>query len=493
MSEHDALVVGGGPAGAAAFQLLRQRGLDVCWVPGPRRAHDSLTLSLPPSCASLFHRAGLGAVWERTDWHPTTGNAVHWAGVTRGEPFAAGTSGRICEAGPLEDALREAAGTAPGRIQPGRALRIESEGERMAVRIEGCSEPLRTHWVLDCTGRSGLAVRSGLAKRESGPSTLAVSARWHSEGAWGPGAGGADTVIESQQDGWAWSVPLAPDVRDVSVMLDPRHTPRDAGSLQTLYRARLAAAPRLCELLGKAVQESAAWACDATTYWTDPVARSGLLLVGDAASALDPLTSYGVKKALASAWLAAAVVETCLADDAMTGAALDLYAERERAIPEHLGSAAAAFAADAARTHAQPFWRVRADTDRPPWAELDPDVEALRSDPAVLAAFEEIRGVPTARFAVATLQTVRRPTVVGTRIAWEDRLVTRRWPRGLRHLRGVDLLELAKLAPQHPGVPDLYERYCRTSEPVILPDFTGALSVLVAEGVLSLCPTGPGC
>ena len=48
----------------------------------------------------------------------------------------------------------------------------------------------------------------------------------------------------------------------------------------------------------------------------------GILLVGDAASFIDPLSSYGVKKACVSAWLAAVVVHTCLTNASLTSAAL---------------------------------------------------------------------------------------------------------------------------------------------------------------------------
>ena len=47
------------------------------------------------------------------------------------------------------------------------------------------------------------------------------------------------------------------------------------------------------------------WACDASLYFSGAYAGPQFLLVGDAGSFIDPLSSFGVKKALASAWLAA--------------------------------------------------------------------------------------------------------------------------------------------------------------------------------------------
>lgn len=74
-----------------------------------------------------------------------------------------------------------------------------------------------------------------------------------------------------------------------------------------------------------------------------------MLLVGDAGSFVDPLSSAGVKKALASGWLAAVAVHTALVRPAMRDAAFRFFAAREREMyaslramtERHLGDAAA--------------------------------------------------------------------------------------------------------------------------------------------------------
>ena len=69
----------------------------------------------------------------------------------------------------------------------------------------------------------------------------------------------------------------------------------------------------------------------------------------------------------------------------------------------------------------------------------------------------------------------------------EERLVLPTWPaagHGVRFLRDIDLVRLVELAPEHEQVPDLFEAYIRRCPPVSLPDFLGALSVLLAKGAL---------
>jgi hypothetical protein len=72
--------------------------------------------------------------------------------------------------------------------------------------------------------------------------------------------------------------------------------------------------------------------------------------------------------------------------------------------------------------------------------------------------------------------------VRGHEIVMEDRLVADGW--AVRFLRDVDLVGLLEIAPSHDQVPALFESYNRRFPPVALPDFLGALSVMLAFGIL---------
>ena len=66
----------------------------------------------------------------------------------------------------------------------------------------------------------------------------------------------------------------------------------------------------------------------------------------------------------------------------------------------------------------------------------------------------------------------------------EERLSTPLVPGGVRYLRGIDVKRVLAIASDHTQVPDPFEAYCRTGDPVILPDFLGALSVMISRGIL---------
>ena len=197
---------------------------------------------------------------------------------------------------------------------------------------------------------------------------------------------------------------------------------------------------------------------------------------------------------MASAWLAAVVVHTSLTNSALAAVALDLFNRRERDIHAAAVRQSAQFFADAATRHHHPFWTGRATLDdmdeTGDGSDTAPeiDIDVLRHDPAVLAAFDTLRRGSGIRLRRGDLLRVEaRPALTVREVVMEDRLILPDWPptgRGVRFLRDIDLVQLVELAPAYQQVPDLFEGYNRRCAPVSLPDFLGALAVLLAKGAL---------
>jgi halogenation protein CepH len=346
---------------------------------------------------------------------------------------------------------------------------------------------VRADWVLDCSGRASVVGRAGWRHTIETQRTLAIAALWERADGW-PVPDPTHTIVESHADGWAWSVPLTLTRRHVTVMIDPSLTNlRAHGDLRTAYTNELSRVPGLSSLTHDATMLDEPFARDASTYRSHRVAEPGLLLVGDAASFVDPLSSFGIKKALASAWLGSVVAHTCITDPSMTDAALSLFHTREAAMFEALDRARVELA-QAAMDHgaASAFWAARAlpgaDADLP---NEDIDGAVLREDPEVRAAFDELKRRESVAFATSpSLEWVEQPTVQDDRVVLEERLSLPAFPRGLRYLRSVDLAKVLDFAPMVRQVPDLYELYCRSVAPVPLADFLGVLSFLVGKRVL---------
>ena len=292
-----------------------------------------------------------------------------------------------------------------------------------------------------------------------------------------------------------------------------------AADLSAAFEAEIANTALMHSITTPAVSVGDAWAVTASMYTSSRFALDRALLVGDAASFADPMSSYGVKKALASAWLAAVAVHTAIRTPELAETAADFYGGREQAMYESLreglatqvagtrlggegagdtsGSATAGPGADPPD---DAFWDRRALwlADQPE-AATDanspdgPSAEALRDDPEVRAAFHALR-LGSGSLRVGRRDTVDRPLVIGNRIRLAPALVTPRFPAGVRYFRDVDLLRVVHLAAGSANPGALYESYCEWAAredlpPVDLANFIGVVALLVADGVLV---PGPG-
>jgi flavin-dependent dehydrogenase len=487
----DVAVIGGGPAGAAAARLLASWGQSVIVLARATR-QPPLAESLPPSCVKLFDEIGVRAAVDRAGFIRATGNTVQWADrARRVEMFDRSALGYQVSRDKFDELLLAGAQVAGASVERDVSVReAEREGDVWRVQVDRAgaagADTIRARWLLDCSGRAGVIARRGWRRSDSEARTIALAGIWERGDAW-PLEDATHTLVESYANGWAWSVPVSASRRFVTVMLDPRVTTVPGRSeLDAAYDAELARTPALRSLVDGALMVGAPWACDATPYSAARVAGDGALLVGDAASFVDPLSSFGVKKALASAWLAAVVVHTALTDRSATDSAVELFTARELAMADHLRQGAAALARDAAGAHETPFWSARADAE-PARVSDEWDVDALRADNRVHAAFEELKRRPALQLRPAdSLRFVKRPVVRGHRIALEDYLSAPPVPNGVRYCRNVDLVVLARLAPEFEQVPDLFEAYNRAAPPAPLPEFLGALSTLVGFGMLEL-------
>src|SRR5687767_12154733 len=341
------VVLGGGPAGAAAAKLLASWGHRVHLTTRPTDDRR-LAVSIPPSCSKLFDVLGVSDAIERGRFIRSTGNTVWWGRAdARVEMFAGGQSGWQVDLARFEAVLlaeAERAGVAVER-------RVLSPYERIT---QGAA------FVLDCTGRTGVFARArNLRRYHEGPRTIALTGEWLAA-TWGL-PDDTHTVIESYTAGWMWSVPLAPGVRHVCAMIDPQRSDLARGrSSRDVYLAEIAKTRVFKQLLATATLASGPSGWDASTYHADAYAGEGWLLAGDAGSFIDPLSSAGVKKALASAWLAAVVVNTCVRTPAMRQHALEFFSAREREIDRHYSAESRTFLTAAARGHDHPFWSNRA-------------------------------------------------------------------------------------------------------------------------------------
>ena len=494
MSDAHVIIIGAGPAGSAAARLLASWGLDVVVLSRRATSDRALGESLPPSALGLMKRIGFSDMGTSVALR-STGNTVRWGNdAERVERFGAGLEGYQIDRAIFDAFLaREAAGAGADVRLGANVIRVDrASPATVTYEQDGETSTLRADWILDCSGRTGVIARDGWRVADDVARTTAIVGIWERDDPW-PTPDPTHTIVESTADGWAWSVPVSERRRFVTLMLDPRLTSVASRSeLTASYTELLGRTRTLSALVDGARLDGAVFARDASPYPARLYADQGTMLVGDAASVVDPVSSYGLTKALASSWLASVCVHSILTNSAVEHAALELYNTRERAMHDALRRAATTLARDAASSHPTAFWETRSAasaSDAP--GSFEPDVSVLRTDPDVLRALEELRSHDAIQLQPSpSLQRVGRPTVRGNRVVIEDHLVVPAFPEGLRYVRNIDLLKLSELAPSNTSVPDLFEAYNRVASPAPLPDFLGALSLLVGKGFLEWSSPG---
>jgi flavin-dependent dehydrogenase len=482
----DIVILGGGPAGSSAARLLSAWGHSVLLLDTPGPPSRGLAESLPPSTQKLLAQIGVLDAVERAGFFRATGNTVWWASRDRRtEAFGTGreATGYQVHRAVFDRVLRDCAVEAGADVRTDarvREVRFVEDQQAVVEYDEGGGRGSAScRFVLDCSGRAGVVGRR-FRRMEPGYRTSAFVGVWSRPGGW-PLSDDTHTIVETYDEGWMWSVPISKTTRHVGAMID-RGSPTAAGgrALEQAYRAEIAKATNIAGLLEQVTLERV-WTCDASLYSATQYGGSQFLLVGDAGSFIDPLSSFGVKKALASAWLAAIAVHTSLTDPDRHDVAVQFFSDWEKDVyAKHLNSSRQ-FARDAYARHPHPFWASRATTNAVPRHDVDEN-EALR--PEVQAAFERFKQAPSIHLTLSDdVRFEPRPLIRDREIVLEEAIVGPA-SETLRFMGNVDLVKLAGIACRHRDVPDVFEDYCRTCAAVPLPNVVSGLSLLVARGIL---------
>ena len=314
---------------------------------------------------------------------------------------------------------------------------------------------------------------------------MALCGIWRSKSHWDlPGE--SHTLVEAHAGGWAWSVPVSPSVRHVAFMIDPgERTIGNGGNsiaasqqprtgmggahlssgkhIGAAYLGELAKTRAFRDIFHCGTLETAPWGRDASAYSSSRYCGPGFLLAGDAGTFIDPLSSFGVKKAMVSAWVGAVVANTWLRNPAMRQAALQFFEDRERQVYESYREQSAAWyrnrAASAEDPDREPF-AAPADRESP---AADPDREAAQR------ALEDLRARPSICLRRgAQVRMEQRPGIEGREIVLRDVLVAPGLSESLDFIDSVSLPRLVELAELYSQVPDVFEAYNRVYPPVPL-------------------------
>lgn len=411
--DSDILVLGGGPAGAAAAIGLARLGHRVTVVAFPRPFDACEGLS-ERSVAGL-RQAGCVVAASRLG-EPVLRHAA-WNGVE-----AEANREALVDRTALDAALLEDLASAGVTIVAGRADAVtqSAEGWQASIRGDADASVLTAAFLIEARGR---AAPAGGTRRLSGPATTAIL---HCRQ--GPPAPPAAGVVPFDS-GWAWMARLADGRRYVQFTVSSA-----AGRLPN--RAGLAAH---FDGLAAAVPEAAAWLADAVPV-ASVAARTAApvlhpapvgdrhLRVGDAALAVDPLSGNGLFQALSTGLMAVAVVNTLLRRPGDAALAAGFYRERVADSFWRFARIGRDFYRQERRWPEAPFW-----TERRAWPDDQPAHAAAGAGPIAIAT---------------------RPVVADGFVTAREVVVTADQPLGIWQLDGVELAPLLRRLKTEPADAD---------------------------------------
>lgn len=316
---HDAevIVVGGGPAGSVTAALLAERGRRVLLLDKARfPRHKACSDYVNAAGTALLADLGLAAEIATLGAHRMEGMLIHAPG---GQRFLAdfdalhhGAHATGLSRRRLDALLLDRARSAGAEIREGAHVRGVLGGRHdvqgVVATINGARETLRAPLTIGADGRHGIVSRAlGLDSSPRWPRRTGLVA--HYRGVTGLDRWGEMHVTHGAYAGLA---PLEDGLTNLALVIPSDALARRAEPLETYFTRGLASIPALAGKLDGAERAGTIRGVGPMARQARQVTGNGFLLVGDAASFLDPFTGEGVYEAIKGAMLAAPVVDAAL-------------------------------------------------------------------------------------------------------------------------------------------------------------------------------------
>jgi len=335
---YDVIVIGCGPAGAAASALLAAKGRRVLVLEKEKFPRYHIGESLIPYTYFPLERIGL--IEKMKASHFTRKYSVQFVSQDgrASHPFyffkhlkhEAANTWQVLRS-EFDQLLMDNAREKGAEILEEVTVRetIQENGYVTGVRAVNKNRErmeFRAPITLDATGRDAFTVsRNGWKVRDPYLNKIAV---WtYYQGAMrDPGVDeGATTVAYVADKGWFWYIPLAGDVISVGIVAEKDYLYNGSRDLAEIFHREVKNNKWVEQHLAVGRQFGPYRVTGEYSYRSRHCAANGLVLIGDAFAFLDPVFSSGVFIALRSGEMAADAVDEALTDRDYTAARFQDY------------------------------------------------------------------------------------------------------------------------------------------------------------------------
>jgi len=333
----DAIVVGGGPAGAAAAARLAARGFRTVLIDRASFPRDKVCGDFvgPTALAEL---ADLGVA--QTQAFRSTSKMADLALHVDGDqlpvmsiPQVDGlpSYGRVIPRLQLDAWILDAARHAGATVMDGRKVTaVQQAPDAITVRGQSAAGPwqLRTRLLLGADGSNSMVARTLRGGLPSSQDRI-MAVRAYFDDVDGP-VGQGDICFRSDSfPGYYWLFPAGGGSANLGVGMLVSTYPRSSRNLREMLLRLIAEDASLRYRLRGARMRGKVLGHPLTTYNPQlPLIGDRVMLLGDAAGLINPLNGEGIQYALHSARWAADIAADRLASDRLDAAALRGYQQR---------------------------------------------------------------------------------------------------------------------------------------------------------------------
>lgn len=320
----DALILGGGPAGATAAAVLAAKGRNVLVVEREPFPRYKVGESLLPYCYFPLERIGMVDKLRASGF--VKKYSVQFAAMDGrvSAPFyffqhfdhAASQTWQVVRSEfdqmMLDNAVEKGARVLMGATAK-RLLMNGGRCEGLMVEHGGETFPIRAPVTIDCGGRHGFAATE-LGWVVPDPRLNKVAIWTYYRGALRDAGHdeGATTVAYLPGKGWFWYIPLPEDTVSVGVVAERDYLYREGKDLEAIFDREALANRWIAKHLDPGVRYEPIRVTAEYSYRSRYCAGDGLVLAGDAFTFLDPVFSSGVLLALLGGERAAGAVDAAV-------------------------------------------------------------------------------------------------------------------------------------------------------------------------------------
>lgn len=329
----DVIVSGAGPAGSLAALILARAGVRV-------RVIERAVFPRDKMCGDTLNPGALSVLGRHLDLEPLFGGALPIDGMILTGPggvavrgaYPAGITGRAILRRDLDHRMAAAAAAAGAGVEEGSTVvgPVVRDGAVTGVRVRsprGAERAVMARTIIAADGRrSRLAFACGLARQPARPRRWAVGAYF--DGVSGMTSAGEMHVGRGRYLGLA---PTPGGLTNVCAVSTPHTADPRWREPQSLLAAAIAADAALAARFESAHRATPVTVLGPMAVEVARPGMPGLLLAGDAAGFIDPMTGDGLRFALEGAELAADVALDSLSGRLAPDRALVELSRRRRA------------------------------------------------------------------------------------------------------------------------------------------------------------------